>query len=245
MDDPPTLAVDALSVSYGSVRAVRELDLLVRRHELVALLGANGAGKSSTLKAIMGLAPVSHGRVFFEGLPIRGLATEEIVRRGLTLVPEGRRVFPRLSVEQNLVLGGYGLGTRRNGGSVRSGIEGLYSLFPILGERRQQAAGTLSGGEQQQLAIARALMSDPHVLLLDEPSLGLAPQAVEMIFGLIDELHQRGVTILLVEQNVHIALEVASRAYVLASGALQLAGDADELLHSTGIDRAYLGIGAA
>jgi branched-chain amino acid transport system ATP-binding protein len=245
MDDIPALAVDALSVSYGSVRAVRGLDLRVRRNELVALLGANGAGKSSTLKAIMGLAPVSHGGVFFEGRPIRGLATEEIVRRGLTLVPEGRRVFPRLSVEQNLLLGGSGLGARKHDGSVQSRIDNLYSLFPILGERRQQAAGTLSGGEQQQLAIARALMSDPHVLLLDEPSLGLAPQAVEMIFGLIDELHHRGVTMLLVEQNVHVALEVASRAYVLASGALQLAGDADELLNSTGIDRAYLGIGAA
>ncbi len=234
------LEVTGLSVAYGTIRAVRDLSFHVGQGELVTLLGPNGAGKTTTLTALMGLATVSAGTVRFSGTEITNRPPEQIVRRGMTLVPEGRRVFSDLTVEENLRLGAMGVGDR----AAASEPE-LLELFPILADRRTQLAGTLSGGEQQQLAIARALRSSPRLLLLDEPSLGLAPQVVEAIFDLLVRLRRNGMTILLVEQNVHQALEIADRAYVLASGQLHLSGSAAELLQSAEVDRAYLGIGAA
>lgn len=233
------LEVANLSVAYGTVRAVRDLSLEVQDGEIVALLGSNGAGKTTTLKAIMGLVP-STGRIRFAGADITNWPSERIVRSGMTLVPEGRRVFPQLTVAENLRLGAVGASDRRP-----LPESDIFDLFPILARRRSQLAGTLSGGEQQQLAIGRALRSSPRLLLLDEPSLGLAPQIVESIFDLLAELGRRGTTICLVEQNVNMALEVAARAYVLASGRLQLAGSSRELLASGDVDRTYLGIGSA
>ena len=235
------LRLEDVTVSYGPVLAVRQLNLHVDEGEIVALLGANGAGKTSTLLAIMGLAR-SRGAVKFAGRDITGLRTERIVRMGLTLVPEGRRVFPGLTVFENLLLG-----QKPKQGSSRSALEEdeLFDLFPILRERRNQLAGTLSGGEQQQLAIARALMSAPDLILLDEPSLGLAPRLADRMFDAIKALHARGLTVLLVEQNVNLALQVADRAYVLASGDLKMEGRPTELLATTGISRAYLGVGVS
>lgn len=233
------LEVSDLSVAYGTVRAIRDLSLEVHEGELVALLGSNGAGKTTTLKAIMGLVPAA-GRIRFAGVDITNRPPEHIVRSGMTLVPEGRRVFPQLTVGENLRLGAVGAFGRRPAPESE-----IFDLFPVLARRRNQLAGTLSGGEQQQLAIARALRSSPRLLLLDEPSLGLAPQIVESIFDLLAELRRRGTTICLVEQNVNLALEVAARAYVLASGRLHLAGPSRQLLASGDVDRSYLGIGAA
>ena len=236
------LSVEGLSVSYGTVKAVRQVDLSVEQGELVALLGANGAGKSSTLEAIMGLVPSAGGSVSFRGSETTRLSTEEMVVRGITLVPEGRRVFPELTVRENLELGT--AARRRRGDRFdRKWMDEAFELFPFLDERRDQLAGTLSGGEQQQLAIARALMSTPEMLLLDEPSLGLAPRITEEIFELIERLHERGITILLVEQNVRAALSLADRGYVLASGELVLEATPQELLASEGVERAYLGVG--
>jgi len=233
------LEVSGLAVRYGAVNAVRGVDLSVSRGEIVALLGANGAGKSSTLNAIVGLEPVSGGSIVFEDQDTTSLATELLVRRGLTLTPEGRHVFGSLSVEENLLLGGYTLGVRSQ--QFDDNRERLYSLFPILRERRRQLAGTLSGGQQQQLAIARSMMSSPRLLLLDEPSLGLAPQIIETIFGIISSLRNEGVTILLVEQNVAMSLEIADRGYVMASGQIITSGSAAELATSEIVHRAYLG----
>ena len=234
------LEVDGLAVAYGTIRAVRNISLVVEKGELVALLGPNGAGKSTTLMAIMGLVTSQRGRVIFDGVAITRWPTERIVRSGLTLVPEGRRVFTNLSVSENLRLGAVGAADR---GALPE--DELMTLFPVLADRRGQLAGTLSGGEQQQLAIARALRSSPRLLLLDEPSLGLGPQVVEAIFDLLAKLRTRGTTILVVEQNVNLALEIADRAYVLASGALRLSGTSKQLLASSDVDRAYLGIGAS
>ncbi len=236
------LSVDHLSVTYGAIRAVRDLSLAVESGEIVAVLGANGAGKSSTLNAIMGLAPRSGGRIQFEAHDVHALPPERIVRLGMTLTPEGRHVFPRLTVDENLLLGAIAIRDKSQADTIRRDI---YARFPVLAERRNQAAGTLSGGEQQQLAIARSLMSAPRLLLLDEPSLGLAPRFVDLIFDLLVDLRQQGTTILLVEQNVHRALGIADRAYVLANGQLRTSGPAAELRESSGIERAYLGIGAA
>ncbi len=234
------LEVDGLSVSYGAVQAVTGLSLQVREGEIVTLLGANGAGKSSTLKAIVGLAPRSKGRVAFEGRDITALATELIVRRGIALVPEGRKLFGNMTVRENLRLGASALGAAAFEQDL-----GLYlDLFPIIARRGGEQAGLLSGGEQQQVAIARALLSRPRLLLMDEPSLGLAPIVVGRVFEIIAELRRRGVTILLVEQNVDRALKAADRGYVLASGALDLSGSAAELAASD-IEKAYLGIGSA
>jgi branched-chain amino acid transport system ATP-binding protein len=233
------LRVQDLGVSYGAIRAVRGIDLDVTRGEIVAILGANGAGKSSTLMALVGLVRAERGRIELDGEAVHGLPTEQIVRRGMTLTPEGRRVFPNLSVADNLVLGGFCEPDR--GQRARRWEEAL-ELFPVLRERLAQAAGTLSGGEQQQLAIARSLMSGPRLLLLDEPSLGLAPQVVDAIFDLIAALRDRGLTILLVEQNVDRALEIADRAYVFANGHVALAGPSADLLRSDGVARAYLGL---
>jgi branched-chain amino acid transport system ATP-binding protein len=233
----PLLAVSGLTVSYGAIRAVRGLDLAMEAGEVVALLGANGAGKSTTLKAIVGLVP-SGGEISFDGGSLKGLPTERIVTRGITMVPEGRRVFPSLTVLENLTLGAAAAGDAR--ALPRSRAE-VFALFPILAERRHQPAGTLSGGQQQQLAIARALMSEPRLILLDEPSLGLAPQIVDGIFELIARLKQAGQTILLVEQNVASALDIADRAYVMANGVVTMAGRAEDLRASPQVAHAYLG----
>ncbi len=232
------LSVSGLTVSYGAVLALRGVSLEVGRGELVALLGPNGAGKTSTLGALMGLCRAG-GAVCLDGEALLGRAPEKIVRLGMTLVPEGRRVFGGLTVEENLRLGG---AVQRDEAARRRQYAEVYALFPVLEERSGQLAGSLSGGEQQQLAIARALMSGPRLLLLDEPSLGLAPKVVDTIFGLIDRLRASGLTILLVEQNVDRSLEIADRGYVLVGGEIVLAGTAGELLQSQDVQRAYLGL---
>lgn len=236
------LSVEHLSVSYGAIRAVRDVSLSVEGGELVAILGANGAGKSSTLNAIMGMIPRTAGSVKFGGQEVHGLPPERIVRLGMTLTPEGRHVFPTLTVEENLTVGAIPIPDRSKVSTLRRAV---FDRFPVLAQRRNQMAGTLSGGEQQQLAIARSLMSSPRLLLLDEPSLGLAPRYVDLIFDLISDLRGDGVTILLVEQNVDRSLEIADRAYVLVNGELQMSGPASELRTSSGIERAYLGMGVA
>ncbi len=235
------LVVEGLSARYGPIIAVRDFSFRVERGEIVTLLGANGAGKSTTLAAIMGIVRPSAGRVAFDGRDVTGLSPESMVRLGMTLSPEGRRLFANLTVEENVALGG---ASRRDGPGVARDRERILALFPVLKERLRQLAGTLSGGEQQQLAIARALMSGPRMLLLDEPSLGLAPMFVDLVFGLIETLrHDFGLTILLVEQNVDRALQVSDRGYVLASGTLRSSGTSAEL-RASDLEREYLGIGA-
>ena len=233
------LEIHDLSVRYGPVAAVRGVDLHVEAGEIVALLGANGAGKSSLLGAVAGLHPPAAGRISFDGAQIGGLPAERIVRLGIALAPEGRRVFPRLSVADNLRLGA---ASRRDRDGIAADRARVLELFPVLQERLWQAAGTLSGGQQQMLAIGRALMSRPRLLLLDEPSLGLAPIIVAQIFELIGQLRRDGVTVLLVEQNAHRALALADRAYVLATGRIETSGTAAEVRASSGIERAYLGL---
>ena len=233
------LELHDLCVRYGGITAVRDVSLRVEQGEIVAMLGANGAGKSSTLRAIVGLAPIKGGRVSFEARDITRLSTEAIVRRGLTLTPEGRRIFARLTVEENLRMGAVGRPSRREYVEDRAR---MLEMFPLLAERLKSQAGTLSGGEQQQLAFARSLMSRPKLILLDEPSLGLAPRIVELVFDTISNMREQGVTILLVEQNVARALDISDRAYVLSSGTIALEGAATELQSSRGIERAYLGI---
>jgi branched-chain amino acid transport system ATP-binding protein len=236
----PLLEVEGLAVNYGPIKAVRDVGLTVDSGEIVTVLGANGAGKSTSLQAIVGLLPIQQGRVRFNGTDITGESTERIVRRGLTLTPEGRRIFAPLTVEENLRIGA---ATQARGGDVSALWDQMMELFPILATRRRQLAGTLSGGEQQQLTIARSLMSKPSLLLLDEPSLGLAPIVVELIFDLIGRLRKLGLTILLVEQNVHQALDIADRGYVLSGGMVVLAGTAAELKVSPDVQKAYLGHG--
>jgi len=233
------LSVENISVSYGPIRAIRDIRLSVSSGEIVALLGPNGAGKSTTLKALMGLHPVSSGRVIFEDQVITGLPTDQIVRRGMTLTPEGRKVFAGLTIDENLRLGSAARKDRVDIAKTRAEV---LDLFPILGERLHQFAGTLSGGEQQQLAIARSLMSAPRLLLLDEPSLGLAPQIVDQIFDLISDLRRRGLTILLVEQNAEMALEIADRGYIYSNGNIELTGTSAKLRASDDVANTYLGI---
>ncbi|MFC5415795.1 ABC transporter ATP-binding protein [Dongia soli] len=232
------LELDRLAVNYGPIKAVRDLSLTVEAGEIVTVLGANGAGKSTSLQAIVGLLPVHHGSICFDGQNIAGQSTERIVRRGLTLTPEGRHIFAPLTVEENLKIGA---ATRSSAEEVSRQWDQMMELFPILASRKNQLAGTLSGGEQQQLAIARSLMSKPRLLLLDEPSLGLAPQVVELIFDLIGRLRDMGLTILLVEQNVHQALDIADRGYVVSGGTVVLQGTAAELKISPDVQKAYLG----
>jgi len=236
MSSAPFLTVTDLSVRYGAVEAVHGLSLEVERGSVTVLLGANGAGKSSTLAALTGLAPAKGG-LHFDGLSLTGMMPEEIVRHGIALCPEGRRVFPSLSVADNLHLGG---AAHVKGEVLAARIEAELDRFPILRERFHQRAGLLSGGEQQMLAIARALMSAPRLLLLDEPSLGLAPKVVDQVFELVLSLRDQGITILLVEQNAERALDIANRGYVLQSGRLVLSGSGAELAGSDLIRQAYL-----
>ncbi len=241
--EEPLLRVEDLAVAYGPVTALRGVSLEVARGEIVAVLGPNGAGKSTLLKTIAGVVHPSSGSVLHEGRRIDGMAAEDVVRRGIALVPEGRLLFPRFTVLENLQVGAF---SRRDRDAVAADIERTLEMFPVLRERSKQSAGTLSGGEQQQLAIARALMSGPSLVLLDEPSLGLAPIVVERVFELIASLREHGVTVLLVEQNVHRALEVADRASVLAVGEVVLSGTGEELRRTeTGLERHYLGIAAS
>jgi branched-chain amino acid transport system ATP-binding protein len=232
------LALEKLQVAYGGIRAVKGVDLTVASGELVCLIGANGAGKTTTLRAITGLIRAAAGRILYDGQDIAGLRVHEIARRGLALVPEGRGVFPQLSIEENLAMGAY---ARSDAKAVASDVERAFTLFPRLKERRAQTAGTLSGGEQQMLAIARAMMSRPRLLLLDEPSMGLAPLMVEKIFEVIRAIASEGVTMLLVEQNARLALEVSHRGYVLEGGMVTIEGEARTLLHDPRVREAYLG----
>ena len=227
------LEVRGLEVTYGGIRAVKGIDLHVDEGELVCLIGANGAGKSSTLKAICRLVAAKAGALRYAGESIASARIHDLPRRGLVMVPEGRGVFLQLTVEENLLMGAYARGRGR--------LEAQYATFPRLKERRHQVAGTLSGGEQQMLAIARALMAEPRLLLLDEPSMGLAPLMVAKIFEVVRDVARRGVTILLVEQNARLALEVARRGYVMESGAIALSGDAKRLLSDPKVREAYLG----
>jgi branched-chain amino acid transport system ATP-binding protein len=237
-DQTPLLALDKLKVAYGGIQAVKGIDLAVARGELVCLIGANGAGKTTTLKGICGLQPVSSGTIRYDGEDVTGRRSFELVRRGLAMVPEGRGVFGALTIEENLAMGAY---ARRDKAAVRADIERAFALFPRLAERRRQTAGTLSGGEQQMLAMARALMSKPRLLLLDEPSMGLAPLMVQKVFETIVTVSRDGVTMLLIEQNAKLALEVAHRGYVMESGEITLSGPANELLHDPAVRAAYLG----
>jgi branched-chain amino acid transport system ATP-binding protein len=232
------LEVSGLHVSYGGIRAVKGIDLSVAEGELVCLIGANGAGKTTTLKAVCGLMPAAAGSIRYQGEDTAGLKQFELPRRGLVLVPEGRGIFPQLTVEENLSMGGY---SRADGAAIRRDIERSYSLFPRLAERRLQSGGTLSGGEQQMLAIARALMARPKLLVLDEPSMGLAPIIVQKVFEVIATIRKEGVTILLVEQNARLALELADRAYVMETGTIRLSGEAKMLLADVRVKQAYLG----
>ncbi|AMG48140.1 ABC transporter ATP-binding protein [Achromobacter ruhlandii] len=234
------LKVEKLSVAYGGVQAVRDLSLEVRAGEIAALLGANGAGKSSTLLAIIGSVKPREGRVVFEGRDITGTPPDQLVKQGIAMIPEGARVFARQPVEQNLRLGAY---TVRDERVYQERLDKVYTLFPRLKERREQLAGTMSGGERQMLAIGRALMSGPRLLLIDEPSLGLSPLLVEQVFDALAALNRDdGLSVLLVEQNMAQALEVAARAYVMQSGRVALSGDAAELAASDEVRKAYLGM---
>ena len=232
------LALEDLHVSYGGIRAVKGIDLTVEPGELVCLIGANGAGKTTTLKAITGLVHAAAGRVMYDGDAIVGRKVHEIARRGLVMVPEGRGVFAQLTIVENLAMGAF---ARNDRAAVAADEERDFALFPRLKERRAQTAGTLSGGEQQMLAIGRALMSRPKLLLLDEPSMGLAPLMVEKIFEVIRAIASEGVTMLLVEQNARLALEASHRAYVLEGGVVVLSGESSKLLHDPKVREAYLG----
>jgi branched-chain amino acid transport system ATP-binding protein len=234
----PLLEVQNLSIRYGRVQALEHVSLEVRAGEVVTLIGANGAGKSTTLRSISRIIPIHDGRIAFESRDISGVRPSDVVRLGIAQVPEGRRMLARQSVLDNLLLGAY---TRSDTAGIQADLERQFERFPRLAERRRQMAGTLSGGEQQMLAIARALMSRPRLLLLDEPSLGLAPLIVRSIFEIIRDLHTAGVTILLVEQNASLALQIADRAYVLEAGRLTISGPASELLTDERVKRAYLG----
>jgi len=232
------LEARGLTVSYGGINAVKGIDLDVAEGELVTLIGANGAGKTTTLKALAGLLRPAAGRIHYNGNDITARPAFELVRQGLALVPEGRGVFGRLTVEENLAMGAY---SRRDRARVTADFDRVYALLPRLAERRRQHGGTLSGGEQQMLAIGRALMSRPRMLLLDEPSMGLAPQMVQKIFETIRAIAAEGVTLLLVEQNAKLALEVSHRGYVMESGLITLADRASRLLVNPQVRQAYLG----
>ncbi len=233
------LDISGLGVHYGGIEAVARVDLTVHEGERVALIGANGAGKSSTLKAVAGLITPSSGRMLYDGTPLERLAVWQRASTGLCLVPEGRGVFPRLSIEENLLMGAW---HRRQDAGIFGDMERIYGLFERLRERRSQPAGTLSGGEQQLLALGRALMSRPRLLMLDEPSMGLAPLMVEKVFDVIRSIAGSGVTLLLVEQNARLALELCDRVYVMESGKVVLTGKASDCLLDVRVREAYLGV---
>ena len=232
------LNVKDLDVYYGMIHAIKGISFEVKKGEIVTLIGANGAGKTTILKALSGMIKAKNGEVIYNGKNILSTEPHKIVGSGLAHVPEGRRVFAEMTVEDNLELGGF---TDKNKQKVKEGFESAYSKFPRLYERRKQIAGTLSGGEQQMLAIGRALMSQPQIILMDEPSMGLAPILVQQIFDIIEEINESGTTVLLVEQNANMALSVAHRAYVLETGKIVLSGNAKELLGNEDIKKAYLG----
>jgi len=232
------LKINDLHVFYGPIHALKGISLEVKEKEIVTLIGSNGAGKSTTLSAITGLVKSFAGSIVFNDVDITNMSPHKIVKMGISLSPEGREVFPALTVEENLMLGAY---TRKNKREIDESFERVYDLFPRLKERTKQAAGTLSGGEQQMLAIGRALMSQPKLLLLDEPSMGLAPNLVAMIFDLIESINKQGTTILLIEQNANMAFSVAHRAYVLETGRIVISGSARELEGDDRVRNAYLG----
>jgi branched-chain amino acid transport system ATP-binding protein len=234
----PLLAVRGLSVAYGGIQAVKHLDLELREGELVTLIGANGAGKTTTLKAICGLLAPKSGEVLYQGRSLKGQNAWDLVAQGLVMVPEGRGIFTRMTIDENLRMGAY---LRKDKAGIEADIESVYGRFPRLKERRLQLAGTLSGGEQQMLAMGRALLARPRLLLLDEPSMGLSPIMVDKIFEVVRDVSKQGVTVLLVEQNAHRALEMADRAYVLESGEIVLEGAARDLLGNPQVQAAYLG----
>lgn len=232
------LEVKNLSVSYGAIEAVKDISFTVNDGEIVSLIGANGAGKTTTLHTITGLVPAKSGSVMYNGVDLLKTHNNKIVTLGMAHIPEGRHVFTRMSVEENLEMGAFSL---KDQSDLKKDLDMVYGLFPRLKERRNQKAGTLSGGEQQMLAMGRALISHPKLLMLDEPSMGLAPILVDQIFSIIRELHQSGTTILLVEQNAEMALQVADHAYVLESGKIALSGTGEELAATDAIKKAYLG----
>ncbi|MDN4527415.1 ABC transporter ATP-binding protein [Fictibacillus fluitans] len=232
------LKVEDINVYYGNIQALDDISLEIHEGEIVTLIGANGAGKSTLLKTVSGLLKPKQGKILYEGKPINGKAAQTIVKQGISHVPEGRRVFANMTVEENLQLGAF---LRKDKEGIKQDLERVYELFPRLLERLKQQAGTLSGGEQQMLAMGRALMARPRLLLLDEPSMGLAPLLVKTIFRIIEEINKAGTTILLVEQNANLALSIANRAYVVETGRIVLSGDAAELTSSEQVKMAYLG----
>ncbi len=236
------LSVNGLKVHYGGIQALSGISFQVEKGQIVSLIGANGAGKSTTLRAITSLVPMAAGRIEYEGEDISSLDTQQMIRRGIVLVPEGRRVFPNLTTLENLKVGAY---TRRDAMGIAGDIEKVYALFPRLKERHWQLAGTLSGGEQQMLAVGRALMARPKLLMMDEPSLGLAPLVVRDIFQTVLTLHTEGITILLVEQNANAALKIADQGYVLETGRITITGTGKQLLENPKVREAYLGRASA
>lgn len=232
------LKVDRINVHYGAIHALRDVSLNVNQGEIVTLIGANGAGKSTLLKAITGLQPMTNGTITFESQEFKKINPQRMVKSGISLVPEGRRVFAGLSVEENLELGAH---LRKDKKEIALDMKKMYETFPILKERRNQDCATLSGGEQQMLAMARALMSRPSLLLLDEPSMGLAPLVIKQIFDIIVDINKTGTTILLIEQNAHMALKIADRGYVIENGEIVVEGLGKELLESEAVKKAYLG----
>ena len=233
----PILKVEDINVYYGSIHAIKGVSFEVNQGEIVTLIGANGAGKSTTLNTIAGLLRPRTGSVTFDGVNLASIPSSKVVSHGMALCPEGRRIFQQMTVRENLEMGGY----TRPASEIPGSMEEMFTRFPRLKEREKQISGTLSGGEQQMLAMARALMSKPKLLMLDEPSMGLAPILVEQIFDIVKELHQSGVTVLLVEQNAQMALSIADRAYVLETGRISMEGPAQELLTNDNVRKAYLG----
>ncbi len=236
--DKVLLKVKGLQVAYGGIQAVKGVDFEVREGELVSLIGSNGAGKTTTMKAITGLLPIASGDIEYMGHSIRGQGPWDLVRQGLAMVPEGRGVFTRMSITENLLMGAY---IRDDKAQIAADIERVFGIFPRLKERKDQLAGTMSGGEQQMLAMGRALMSQPKVLLLDEPSMGLSPIMVDKIFEVVRDVYAQGVTVLLVEQNASRALDIANRGYVMESGCITMSGDAKQMLDDPRVRAAYLG----
>jgi len=238
MAHPVLLKVSALKVAYGGIQAVKGVEFEVRKGELVSLIGANGAGKTTTLKAITGIQPVADGDIMFMDKSIKGQGSWDLVKQGLVMVPEGRGCFTRMTITENLMMGAF---VRNDEAEIKADIDKVFGIFPRLKERRSQLSGTMSGGEQQMLAMGRALMARPRILLLDEPSMGLAPILVEQIFETVSDINREGTTILLVEQNAAIALSVAHRGYVLETGSIALTGEAAVLSAHPDVQRAYLG----